>query len=50
MQKNKKTGGWVYPTPIFYAIYPLIQGGTTVGYGAHLVPESGLKGVPPYSS
>jgi len=28
------------------AIYPLIEGGTTVGYGAHMVPESGLKGVP----
>ena len=28
------------------AIYPLIEGGTTVGYGAHLVPESGLKGIP----
>jgi len=28
------------------AIYPLIEGGTTVEYGAHLVPESGLKGVP----
>ena len=29
------------------AIYPLIEGGTTVEYGAHMVPESGLKGVPP---
>jgi len=29
------------------AIYPLIEGGTTVEYGAHMVPESGLKGVLP---
>lgn len=28
------------------AIYRLIEGGTTMEYGAHLVPESGLKGVP----
>ncbi len=28
------------------AIYPLIEDGTTVEYGAHLVPESGWRGVP----
>ncbi|MBP2637213.1 MAG: monooxygenase FAD-binding protein [Firmicutes bacterium] len=28
------------------AIYPLIEGGTTVEYGAHLVSERGWKGVP----
>lgn len=28
------------------AILPLIEGGTTVEYGAHLVPELGLSGVP----
>ena len=28
------------------AITPLIEGGTTVEYGAHLVPELGLSGVP----
>lgn len=28
------------------AIYPLIQDGTTAEYGAHLVPESGWRGVP----
>ncbi len=28
------------------AILPLIDGGTTVEYGAHLVPELGLSGVP----
>ncbi|MDD4588108.1 MAG: FAD-dependent oxidoreductase [Heliobacteriaceae bacterium] len=28
------------------AIYPLIGDGTTTEYGAHLVPEEGLRGVP----
>ncbi|HWR05740.1 FAD-dependent oxidoreductase [Sporomusa sp.] len=28
------------------AILPLIEGGKTVEYGAHLVPEAGLSGVP----
>lgn len=28
------------------AIYPLIKDGTTVEYGAHLVPELGLSGMP----
>lgn len=28
------------------AIYPLIEGGITVEYGAHLVPELGLNGIP----
>lgn len=28
------------------AILPLIEGGTTVEYGAHLVPEVGLSGMP----
>lgn len=28
------------------AILPLIEGGRTVEYGAHLVPETGLSGVP----
>lgn len=28
------------------AIYPLIRDGNTVEYGAHLVPESGWRGVP----
>lgn len=28
------------------AIQPLIEGGTTVEYGAHLVPEIGLSGMP----
>ncbi len=28
------------------AVYPLIEGGTTVEYGAHLVSERGWKGVP----
>jgi len=28
------------------AIYPLIEGGETTEYGAHLVPELGLDGVP----
>lgn len=28
------------------AILPLIEGGTTVEYGAHLVPEIGYRGIP----
>jgi electron transfer flavoprotein-quinone oxidoreductase len=28
------------------AILPLIEGGTTVEYGAHLVPEIGFRGIP----
>ena len=28
------------------AVYPLIQGGKTVEYGAHLVPEDGFRGIP----
>ena len=28
------------------AIHPLMEGGTTIEYGAHLVPELGLSGVP----
>lgn len=28
------------------AIQPLIEGGTTVEYGAHLVPETGFHGIP----
>jgi len=28
------------------AIYPLLEGGKTVEYGAHLVPELGLSGMP----
>lgn len=28
------------------SIYPLIEGGRTVEYGAHLVPEAGLSGMP----
>lgn len=28
------------------AIYPLLEGGTTVEYGAHLVPEAGYNGIP----
>lgn len=27
-------------------VYPLIEGGTTVEYGAHLVPEAGYNGIP----
>ena len=29
------------------ALAPLLEGGTTVEYSAHLVPEAGWKGVPP---
>jgi electron transfer flavoprotein-quinone oxidoreductase len=29
------------------AILPLLEGGSTIEYGAHLVPELGLSGVPP---
>ena len=29
------------------AIYPLLAGGATVEYGAHLVPEAGWRGMPP---
>ena len=28
------------------AIHPLMEGVTTIEYGAHLVPELGLSGVP----
>lgn len=28
------------------AVYPLIEGGTTIEYGAHLVPEAGYRGIP----
>ncbi|NLB18957.1 MAG: hypothetical protein GX825_09580 [Syntrophomonadaceae bacterium] len=28
------------------SIYPLIEGGVTIEYGAHMVPEAGFRGIP----
>ncbi len=44
--KRKKIHEIMQEFKMHPAIYPLIAGGTTVEYGAHLVPELGLHGIP----
>lgn len=45
-QNGKKIHEIMQDLKMHPAILPLIEGGTTVEYGAHLVPELGLSGVP----
>lgn len=45
-QQGKKIHEIMQDFKMHPAILPLIQGGMTVEYGAHLVPELGLSGVP----
>ncbi|MGI5912232.1 MAG: FAD-dependent oxidoreductase [Syntrophomonadaceae bacterium] len=45
-QHGRKAQELLQDLKLHPAIYPLIEGGTTVEYGAHLVPEIGLEAMP----
>ncbi|MBP2629978.1 MAG: monooxygenase FAD-binding protein [Firmicutes bacterium] len=45
-QHGKKIYDILQDLKVHPSIYPLIKGGTTIEYGAHLVPEIGFHGMP----